>query len=127
MHASPDSGPGGTPSPWRAAFALAPDVLDLDTAAHAPLLCCARDAGVAALEQGNRPWTPDPQAWAARVEAARAAAAHWFDGDADGVAFVPSAAYGLSTAARNLPLASGDAVLVLDGQFPSNLLPWQQR
>ena len=127
MHASPDSGPGGMPSPWRAAFALAPGVLYLDTAAHAPLLRSVRDAGVAALEQGNRPWTPDSQAGDARVEAARASAAHWFDGDADGVAFVPSAAYGLSTAARNLPLASGDAVLVLDGQFPSNLLPWQQR
>ena len=127
MAASADNASDVTLSPWRAAFDLAPGVLYLDTAAHAPMLRCVRDAGVAALQQGNRPWTPDAQAWDARVERARALAADWFDGDADGVAFVPSAAYGLSTAARNLPLAAGDAVLVLDGQFPSNLLPWQQR
>ena len=40
---------------------------------------------------------------------------------------VPSAAFGISTAARNLPLQPGQEVLVLEGQFPSNLLPWQQR
>jgi len=43
------------------------------------------------------------------------------------VALVPSAAFALSTAARNLPLGPGEAVLLLEGQFPSNLLPWQQR
>jgi selenocysteine lyase/cysteine desulfurase len=128
MRAAPiDSEPDSAPSRWRTAFDLPPGVVYLDTAAHAPMLHSVRDAGVAALEQGNRPWTPDAQAWDARVDRARASAAHWFDGDADGIAFIPSAAYGMSTAARNLPLAAGDAVLVLDGQFPSNLLPWQQR
>jgi selenocysteine lyase/cysteine desulfurase len=128
MHAALAPGDlDSTPSRWRSAFDLPAESLYLDTAAHAPMLRAVRDAGVAALAQGNRPWLPDAQAWDERVDRARAAAAHWFDGDADGVAFVPSAAYGLSTAARNLPLATGDAVLVLDGQFPSNLLPWQQR
>ncbi|HLM53730.1 MAG TPA: aminotransferase class V-fold PLP-dependent enzyme, partial [Pseudoxanthomonas sp.] len=50
-----------------------------------------------------------------------------FDGDIEGLAMVPSAAHGLATAARNLPLRRGEGVLVLEGQFPSNLLPWQQR
>ena len=45
----------------------------------------------------------------------------------DGVAFVPSAAYGMSIAARNTPLARGQSVLVLDDQFPSSVLPWRQR
>jgi selenocysteine lyase/cysteine desulfurase len=57
----------------------------------------------------------------------REGAARCFDGDVDAVALVPSAGYGLSLAARNIPLAAGDGVLLLAGQFPSNLLPWQQR
>ena len=57
----------------------------------------------------------------------RGGAARFFDGNADGVALVPSVAYALSVAAANVPLQAGEAVLVLAGQFPSNLLPWQQR
>lgn len=127
----------GTDPDWRALFDLPargpsaaclprPGVY-LDTAAHAPMLRAARDAGIAALAAGNRPWTPDAPAWEARVERARALAASWFDGEPDAVAFVPSVAYGVATAARNLELGRGDAVLVLDGQFPSNLLSWQER
>ena len=40
---------------------------------------------------------------------------------------IPSAAYGLSVAARNVPLHAKQAVLLLEGQFPSNLLPWRMR
>jgi len=112
---------------WRALFDLPPRAVYLDTAAHAPMLRAARDAGTAALASGNRPWMPDEGAWEARTEHARTLAAHWFDGDADAVAFVPSVAHAVAIAARNLPLARGDAVLVLDNQFPSNLLAWQQR
>lgn len=112
---------------WRALFDLPPRAVYLDTAAHAPMLRAARDAGIAALASGNRPWTPDEDAWDARTERARTLAADWFDGDADAIAFIPSVAFGIAIAARNLPLARGDAVLVLDNQFPSNLLAWQQR
>ena len=112
---------------WRALFELPPRAVYLDTAAHAPMLHAVREAGIAALASGNRPWTPAADAWEARTQQARALAAHWFDGDADAVAFVPSVANGVAIAARNLPLARGDAVLVLDNQFPSNLLAWQQR
>lgn len=74
------------------------------------------------------PWTQSFDALEARVEALRRCAAMTlFDNDVDGLAIVPSAAYGIATAARNLPLNRGDAVLVLEDQFPSNLLAWQQR
>jgi hypothetical protein len=79
-----------TPHAERALFDLPPDTLYLDTAAHAPMLHAAREAGMAALARGNRPWTPDATAWEARVEQARARAAGGFDGDAVGVEFIPS-------------------------------------
>lgn len=108
-------------------FALPTDTMYLDTAAHGPRLRAVQQAAQAALDAGVAPWRLSKQAWEAAVESVRGRAAMLLDGDADAVALVPSAAYGLAIAARNLPLARGDAVMVLHGQFPSNLLPWQQR
>ncbi len=111
----------------RAQFDLPAGMTYLDTSAHAPMLRCVLAAGQAVLARSGTPWSGADADWNAGVERVRALAAQWLDGDAGAVAFVPSAAYGIATAARNLPLARGDAVLVLDGQFPSNLLAWQQR
>jgi selenocysteine lyase/cysteine desulfurase len=111
------------------AFALPVDGLYLDCAAQGPPLRAARDVAAALLEPGEdavEGWAGDAGSWRARIESVRTLAAAFFDSDADGVALLPSAAYGLSLAARNLPLQAGEAVLVLDGQFPSNLLPWRQ-
>lgn len=111
---------------------MPPATIYLDTAAHGPRLVAVHEAGQAALQAGAFPWRLDMQDWRASIEGVRAAAATVLDGthadnSGDSVALVPSASYGLAIAARNLPLTRGEAVLVLDGQFPSNLLPWQQR
>ncbi len=108
-------------------FVLPPDVVYLNAASHGPRLRCVQQAAEAALAAGVAPWRVGMEAWVESIEAVRRGAANCLDGDADGVALVPSAGHGLSLAARNLPLAAGDGVLVLGGQFPSNLLPWQQR
>lgn len=116
------------PLPAAADFCLPAEVLYLDTAAQGPRLHAVLAAGHAALEASATPWrlaTPD---WMARIEGLRALAARTlFEGDVEGVAMVPSAAFGLATAARNLPLQRGESVLVLEAQFPSNLLAWQVR
>jgi selenocysteine lyase/cysteine desulfurase len=46
----------------------------------------------------------------------------------NGYAVVPAASYGLSTAARALEpqLKSGDGILVVAEEFPSNVLPWKR-
>lgn len=111
----------------RDAFLHADQLLYLDFAAQNLRLRAAHAAAQTALDAVARPWEASWDAWAAQAERVRAQAARLFDGDADGVAFVPSAAYGLALAARALPLGVDDAVLVLDDAFPSNLLPWQQR
>ena len=115
------------PQAWRSQFDLPSGALYLDTAAHAPMVRSVLAAGTAALARSHAPWKMDPATFDANVEHLRALAAGWFDGDAHGVAFIPSVAYGIATAAHNLPLDRGESVLVLDGQFPSNLLAWQQR
>ena len=129
MHTVPAALPLPPPGEaLREAFLLPPDRLYLDCAAHAPRLRAVQTAAEAMLtEEARRPWTQDWEGLLAMIERVRAAAAALFDGDADGVALVPSVGYALSVAAANVPLASGEAVLVLAGPFPSNLLPWQQR
>ncbi len=107
------------------AFALPADVLYLDSATHGPPLRAMREAGERALHESATSWFGDD--WRAQIETVRAMAAKLFDGDAEAVALIPSAAYGLSLAANNMPLQRGDAVLLLDGQFPSNRLPWIRR
>jgi selenocysteine lyase/cysteine desulfurase len=110
------------------AFLLDAQRLYLDCAAHAPRLRVVQAAAEAMLaDEALRPWTQDWDGLLTLIERVRGRAAALFDGDTDGVALVPSVAYALSVAAANVPLARGDAVLVLAGQFPSNLLPWQQR
>lgn len=111
----------------REAFIADEGVLYLDAAAQGPRLRAAHDAALAAMEMSARPWNPPPRLPQALREDLRERLARLFDDAVDGVALVPSAAHGLAIAAANLPLSAGDEVLVLDGQFPSNLLGWQQR
>ncbi|WP_322511318.1 aminotransferase class V-fold PLP-dependent enzyme [Chloroflexus sp.] len=44
----------------------------------------------------------------------------------DEIVFMPNTAAGINTAAVSLPLRPGDNVLVLDGDYPANIYPWQQ-
>ena len=48
-------------------------------------------------------------------------------GDAEGVALVPSASYGVATAAAALGAGEGDRVLMLEEQFPAMVYPWTER
>ncbi len=47
--------------------------------------------------------------------------------EADRIALIPAASYGLSTAARNLPLAYGQNIIVVEDQFPSNYYVWAEK
>ncbi|MCC4622599.1 aminotransferase class V-fold PLP-dependent enzyme [Xanthomonas cassavae CFBP 4642] len=109
------------------AFALPGEVVYLDAASRGPLLRAVQQVAHQAVDALAAPWQLSFDAWLQQIEHLRALAAGLFDHDADAVALLPSAAHGLATAARNLPLHRGDAVLVLEGQFPSNLLIWQRR
>ena len=46
--------------------------------------------------------------------------------DSSEVVLMPNTAMGLNNAAVSLPLRSGDNVLVLEGDYPANIYPWQQ-
>ncbi|MFS8136610.1 MAG: aminotransferase class V-fold PLP-dependent enzyme [Thermomonas sp.] len=110
----------------RGLFALPNGMRYLDSAAHGPPLKSVRGAANDALQDSTTSWLGGAD-WRDNVERVRALSAQLFDRDPNAIAMVPSAAYGLSTAARNVPLQAKQSVLVLEGQFPSNVLPWRKR
>ncbi len=111
----------------RSLFSIPPGTLYLNTASDGPRLHAVLQTARDAINGSMTPWQLDMASWTAQIERVRTLAAQLLDGDANAVALVPSAGYGLSTAARNVPVWPGQSILVLDGQFPSNLLPWQRR
>lgn len=58
------------------------------------------------------------------VEEARSRTAQLLGCDADEVAFCRNTSEGVLWAASTLPIAPGDEVLLVQGEYPANVLPW---
>ncbi len=109
----------------RHLFDIPEDLIWLNCASRTPLLKSVREAGHAGVDRKYHPWTIDEGVRHAEAERVRALFAGLVGAGPDDIAIQPSAAYGIATAAANLPLARGQHVLVLEGQFPSNVYVWQ--
>src|SRR5271167_114127 len=110
----------------RHLFDIPGDVAYLNCAYMSPLMKPALEAGTAALNRKAQPWQITPDQFFTGSEEFRATAAQLLDCAADCIAIVPSASYGIATAARNLPVTKGQSILVLEEQFPSNYYAWQR-
>lgn len=112
----------------RPLFDLPRDLAYLNCAYMGPMPRFAANAGQTAYDQRQRPWELDIQdRFFDQPEALRAEAAKLFGAAADDIALIPAASYGLAIAARNLPLSTGQEILALDGQFPSNVYIWREK
>ncbi|MBS0297040.1 MAG: aminotransferase class V-fold PLP-dependent enzyme [Proteobacteria bacterium] len=112
----------------RPLFDIPDGVAYFNTAYNGPLLNASRERLVAAAGAKSRPWERTPADFFADAERLRVLAAGLFGADADGWAIIPASSYGVSTAARAVEpsLRPGDRVLLLDEEFPSNVLPWRR-
>lgn len=121
-HGSVGNGPG--PSPWRRLFPIADRSIFLDHAGVAPISTPVREAierfGVEALLELPLRY---PQ-WEEEAEETRRACAAFVRCDSHQLAFVKNTSEGLSFVAEGLDLGAGDAVVVADREFPSNVYPW---
>ncbi|HJZ75771.1 MAG TPA: aminotransferase class V-fold PLP-dependent enzyme [Vicinamibacterales bacterium] len=108
----------------RELFEIPDDVTYLNCANMSPQLRSVTQVGVAAVSGKASPWTVRPEDWFAPTERLRTLFARIINGDPDGVAIVPSVSYGIAVAAANLPVASGQSIVLLDGEFPSNVYAW---
>jgi len=112
----------------RHLFDIPPGVAYFNTAYNSPLLNASRAKLVAAAGAKSRPWERGAPDFFADAERVRELAAGVFGGDKDGYAIIPAASYGVSSAARAIEptLTAGDRIVVVEGEFPSNVLPWRR-
>jgi len=112
---------------YRAEFDIPREICYLNAAYMTPQPRCVVEAAIDGARYRAQPWRITPPDFFARVEALRAAFAGLVACEADNVAIVPSAGYGVSCAALNLPVRQGDVILGLYDQFPSNYYAWCRR
>lgn len=110
----------------RESFAITDAVTYLNSASLGPRLRAVDDAGHAAVERMAAPWNIRSADWFADARALRALFASLIGASADCVALVPSVSYGIAIAARNLPVAAGDNIVVIDQEYPSNYYSWRR-
>lgn len=112
--------------PQRELFEIPDEVAYLNCAYLSPQPRAVREAGERAISRSSRPWQITPAHFFEEPEEARSLFAELVGGDADGVAIIPSASYGIAVAARNLKAERGQSIVVLEEQFPSNVYPWRE-
>lgn len=110
----------------RQLFDIPETVTYLNCANMSPQLRTVTAAGVAAVHHQAAPWTLRPAEWFAPAERLRALFAAVINADADGIALVPSVSYGIALAAANLDVRRGQSIVLLEGEFPSNVYAWQE-
>lgn len=109
----------------RHRFNIPDAVTYLNCASQTPLLRDSVTAGETGLARKAQPWGSGREDTAAEAEQARALFAGLIGATGDDIAIVPSTSYGVAVAAANLPVARGQAILVLENQFPSNYHAWR--
>ncbi len=110
----------------QALFEIPPGVCYLDGAAYSPSPHQVRAAGEHGILTKSQPWNHPNARADAPAERARAAAARLIGAATDDVAILGSVSQGIATAARNLPLPSGQRILRMEHEFPSQSLIWDR-
>lgn len=115
---------GARPGPSADAFRLPDDVTYLNCAYMSPLPRTAEREARRALRRARAPTGLSPSDFFEESDRIRARFARLVGGEPERVAIVPSVSYGAATVARNLTLRPGQNVVLLEEQFPSNVLAW---
>ncbi len=108
-------------------MSIAPEWAYFDHAAVGPLSKPAAEAialfAAQAAQQGDTVW---PE-WAAKVEHLRKQFAGLLNCDGNEICLIPNTTTGINLVAEGWPWQKGDSVVLPEGEFPSNLFPWQNQ
>ena len=108
-------------------FSLPDDHHYLNCAYMSPLLNKVFKAGEKGLRQKQEPWIIEPRHFFKDSDRLRSLFAKLVNApEAEQIAILPSASYGLSTVAKNLPQNTSKKIVVVGEQFPSNVYPWMR-
>ncbi len=110
----------------RHLFDIPDDVAYFNCGYMSPLMKSVVDAGISGLKRKSTPWKLPTGDFFSESQQARELFAKIINANANDIAIIPAASYGLSIAAQNLSVKKGETVLVLKDQFPSNVYCWQE-
>ena len=110
----------------RHLFDLPEEVHYLNCAYISPLMTVVAEAMQGGLRREMRPWEIIAADFFDLPERARELFAQLIGASSDDIALVPSASYGIATAAANLEVRSGQSILLLADQYPSNVYVWRE-
>ncbi len=118
MHAS---------SSFKPLFSLPDGLHYLNCAYMAPLSRRVAAAGHAALDRLGAPSRVPASDFFDPCDEVRARFARLVNvTDPQRIALIPSVSYGMATVARNTPVTAGGNLVVVEGQFPSNVHVWRR-
>ncbi len=112
---------------WRNLMPVAQNWAYLDHAAVGPLSDNAASAMSQWIAQSNSSGDICWPKWASGNEKLRADTATLLNCDPSEVCLIPNTSTGINFVAEGWPWKPGDNVVITDGEFPSNLFPWQNQ
>lgn len=107
-------------------FEIPQDVTYLNCANMAPQLRSVTAAGQEAVRRKATPWTLSSADWFTGAEELRTLASKVMSTKANNVALVPAASYGIAVAAKNVKVARGQSIVIVEQEFPSNVYVWRE-
>ena len=110
----------------RSLFDIPDNVCYLNAAYMGPMPRSAVSAAQEAAQQKCHPWDITLIDFFQPTETIRQLVAPLFGVTYKDIAIVPSASYGLATAAQNMTLTAGQEIVILAEQFPSNVYVWRR-
>lgn len=111
----------------RSKFSLPSGSTYLNCAYMGPLLKSAEKAGIEGMKAKRNPLLISPADFFTMSEVLRKEFAKLLKiKESNRIAFIPSVSYGIANAMNNIRLSSGDEVIVMGEQFPSNYYSWQR-
>lgn len=110
----------------RSLFAVSDAIAYLNSASLGPRLHAVNEAGHAAVDRMTAPWNIHAADWFEDARRLRALFAPLIGASTECIALVPSVSYGIAVAARNVRVDSGDNIVVVDQEYPSNYYSWQR-
>ncbi|MFX0196468.1 MAG: aminotransferase class V-fold PLP-dependent enzyme [Candidatus Hodarchaeota archaeon] len=108
----------------RAAFNDFGDVVYLNASHKGPLPRVAQAAIRQAIQLQSEPWRLKDHMWFEVPDRTRELIAHMIGTSADEIAITTSSSYGINILAQGIQWNPGDTILLIRGNFPSNVYPW---
>jgi len=108
-------------------FSLPADLCYLNGAYMSPNLKSVEAVGIESVRKKNNPLNIITTDFFAPVDELREVFARLIHSkDPENCVLIPSVSYAVANAAKNIPLCSGDEILLVGEQFPSNYYSWKK-